>query len=226
MHSGTCYLELPICYGYGMMGHIQRHCRVSHQGEGRGTTQSSSPAAATSSAPLQLEVPPIPTGCGAARGESDQLHEPFSVSTPVGESITAVRVYRGCVVTVRGRDTMADLIELGMVDFDVPSIKDKGVGHSKIAFRTREGIMVDPQRIVAVKNWPRPTTPIEIHSFLGLVGYYRKFVKGFSTLASPLTKLTQKVVKFQWSDACERSFQELKSRLMTAPVLTLPDGTK
>ncbi|XP_070013060.1 uncharacterized protein [Nicotiana sylvestris] len=51
--------------------------------------------------------------------ESDQLHEPFSMSTPVGESIMAVRVYRGYVVTVRGRDTMANLIELGMVDFDV-----------------------------------------------------------------------------------------------------------
>ncbi|XP_070017152.1 uncharacterized protein [Nicotiana sylvestris] len=51
--------------------------------------------------------------------EPDQLHEPFSVSTPVGESITAARVYRGCVVTVRGRDTMDDLVELGMVDFDV-----------------------------------------------------------------------------------------------------------
>ncbi|XP_070050383.1 uncharacterized protein [Nicotiana tomentosiformis] len=69
-----------------------------------------------------------------------------------------------------------------------------------------EGIEVDPQKIAAVKNWPRPTTPTEIRSFLGLVGYYRKFVEGFSTLASPLAKLTQKAVKFQWSDACERSF--------------------
>ncbi|XP_070034701.1 uncharacterized protein [Nicotiana tomentosiformis] len=55
-----------------------------------------------------------------------------------------------------------------------------------------EGIKVDPQKIAAVKNWPRPTNPIEIRSFLGLAGYYRKFVEGFSTLASPLTKLTQK----------------------------------
>ncbi|XP_070057116.1 uncharacterized protein [Nicotiana tomentosiformis] len=62
---------------------------------------------------------------------------------------------------------------------------------------SREGIEVDPQKISAVKNWPRPTTPIEICSFLGLAGYYRKFVEKFSTLASPLTKLTQKAVKFQ-----------------------------
>ncbi|XP_070001756.1 uncharacterized protein [Nicotiana sylvestris] len=84
--------------------------------------------------------------------------------------------------------------------------------------------MVDPQKIAAVKNWPRPTTPTEIRSFLDLVWYYRRFVEGFSTLVSPLTKLTQKAVKFQWSDACERSFQELKSRLTTTSVLTLLEG--
>lgn len=85
---------------------------------------------------------------------------------------------------------------------------------------------MDPQKIAAVKDWPRPTTPTEIRSFLGLAGYYRRFVEGFSTLASPLTKLTQKAVKFQWSDACEKSFQELKSRLTSAPILTLPEGTE
>jgi len=88
-----------------------------------------------------------------------------------------------------------------------------------------EGIKVDPQKTEAVKNWPRPTTPTEIRSFLGLAGYYRRFVEGFSSLAAPLTKLTQKAVKFQWSDACEQSFQELKKRLTTAPVLTLPTGS-
>ncbi|XP_070013073.1 uncharacterized mitochondrial protein AtMg00860-like [Nicotiana sylvestris] len=60
-----------------------------------------------------------------------------------------------------------------------------------------EGFMVDPQKIAAVKNWPRPTTPTEIRRFLGLAGYYRRFVERFSTLASPLIKLTQKAVKFQ-----------------------------
>ncbi|XP_070040251.1 uncharacterized protein [Nicotiana tomentosiformis] len=60
-----------------------------------------------------------------------------------------------------------------------------------------EEIKVDPQKIVVVKDWPRPTTTTEIRSFLGLAGYYRRFLEGFSTLASPLTKLTQKAVKFQ-----------------------------
>nr|WMB96863.1 hypothetical protein [Solanum melongena] len=88
-----------------------------------------------------------------------------------------------------------------------------------------DGIRVDTQKIEVVKNWPRPTSPTEIRSFLGLSGYYRRFVEGFSSTSASLTKLTQKKVKFQWSDECERSFQELKTRLTTAPVLTLPDGT-
>ncbi|XP_070020833.1 uncharacterized mitochondrial protein AtMg00860-like [Nicotiana sylvestris] len=87
-----------------------------------------------------------------------------------------------------------------------------------------EGIKVDTQKIEAVKSWPRPTTPIEIRSFLSLAGYYRRFVEGFSSLLAPLTKLTQKATKFQWIEACEQSFQELKNRLTSAPVLALPEG--
>ena len=87
-----------------------------------------------------------------------------------------------------------------------------------------DGIRVDSQKIEAVKTWPRPTTPTEVRSFLGLAGYYRRFVEGFSSISAPLTRLTQKSAKFQWTDACERSFQELKDRLTSAPVLTLPEG--
>ncbi|XP_070057029.1 uncharacterized protein [Nicotiana tomentosiformis] len=142
--------------------------------------------------------------------EPEQLHKPFSVSTPVGESVMDAQVYRDCVITVHGRDTMTDLIELGMVDFDVIMKMDwLYLCFAKFDCRTRtvrEGNKVDPQKIAAVKNWSRPTTPTEIRSFLSLARYYRKFVEGLSTLASPLTKLTQKTVKFQWSDACEKSF--------------------
>ncbi|WMV41284.1 hypothetical protein MTR67_034669, partial [Solanum verrucosum] len=61
-------------------------------------------------------------------------------------------------------------------------------------------------------------------NFLGLASYYRRFIEGFSSIASPLTTLTQKKAKFEWSEACEKSFQELKDRLTSAPVLTLPEG--
>ena len=85
-------------------------------------------------------------------------------------------------------------------------------------------IRVDTQKIEAVKTWPRPTTPTEVRSFLGLAGYYRRFVEKFASISVPLTRLTQKAAKFQWTDACERSFQLLKDKLTTAPVLTLPEG--
>ena len=81
--------------------------------------------------------------------------------------------------------------------------------------------MVDPKKIEAVRDWVRPTSVTEIRSFLGLAGYYRRFVEGFSSIASPLTRiLTQKEVTFQWSDECEVSFQKLKTLLTTAPILT------
>ena len=65
----------------------------------------------------------------------------------------------------------------------------------------------------------------EIRNFLGLAGYYRRFVQDFSKIAAPLSGLTKKRVKFEWSDQCEQSFQELKNRLTSAPVLTLPDDS-
>ncbi|RVX19816.1 Retrovirus-related Pol polyprotein from transposon 17.6 [Vitis vinifera] len=90
---------------------------------------------------------------------------------------------------------------------------------------TKDGILVDPGKVDAVSNWRRPTTVTEIRSFLGLAGYYRRFFEGFSKIALPLTSLTQKGVKFEWSDGCERSFQELKNRLVTAPILTIPSSS-
>ncbi|KAL8103706.1 hypothetical protein AgCh_028053 [Apium graveolens] len=90
---------------------------------------------------------------------------------------------------------------------------------------SKEGIKVDPVKIEAVSKWEQPKTPMEIRSFLGLAGYYRRFVKDFSKIASPLTKLTRKNEKFIWMEKCEESFQELKRRLVTTPVLALPDET-
>ncbi|KAK8921802.1 hypothetical protein KSP39_PZI019922 [Platanthera zijinensis] len=85
-----------------------------------------------------------------------------------------------------------------------------------------DGLSVDPAKVSAVMDWKRPSTPTEIRSFLGLAGYYRRFVKGFSSLAAPLTRLTQKHARFEWTDQCEQAFSELKQRLCSAPVLALP----
>ena len=87
---------------------------------------------------------------------------------------------------------------------------------------SKDGIQVDPKKIEAVADWPRPTTITEIRSFLGLAG--RRFVKDFSKIAAPLTRLTQKNIKFVWTDRCEEHFQLLKDLLTSAPILTLPSG--
>ena len=78
---------------------------------------------------------------------------------------------------------------------------------------------MDPKKIEAVVNWKPPKNMSKVRSFLGLAGYYRKFVEGFFKITAPLTKLTRKDVKYDWVD-----FEELKSRLTSAPVLALPNG--
>ena len=89
---------------------------------------------------------------------------------------------------------------------------------------SKAGISVDPSKVEAVVDWARPTNVSEIRSFLGLAGYYRRFVEGFSRIAAPLTQLTHKDAKFRWTEECEKSFQELKQRLVTALVLTIPSN--
>ena len=87
-----------------------------------------------------------------------------------------------------------------------------------------KGIHVDPAKIESVKNWHTPKTPTEIRSFLGLAGYYRRFIKNFSRIAVPLTALTHKGKSFVWGTDQEEAFQILKQKLCNAPILTLPDG--
>ncbi|WZZ15423.1 hypothetical protein YC2023_108512 [Brassica napus] len=89
-----------------------------------------------------------------------------------------------------------------------------------------EGVAADPEKVQAIREWPRLTTVTEVRSFLGLAGYYRKFVKDFSSIAKPLTKLTGKGVPFLWVEETERAFKKLKEALTTAPVLALPEQGK
>ncbi|GJW14067.1 putative reverse transcriptase domain-containing protein [Tanacetum coccineum] len=89
-----------------------------------------------------------------------------------------------------------------------------------------EGIHVDPAKIEAIKDWASPKTPTKIRQFLGLAGYYRRFIEGFSKIARPMTKLTQKSVKFEWGEKAEAAFQLLKQKLCSAPILALPEGSE
>ena len=85
------------------------------------------------------------------------------------------------------------------------------------------GVSVDPDKVKVVMSWERSKLVFEIRSFLGLAGHYRRFIKDFSLLAAPMTRLTQKEVKFEWDDLCEKAFQELKRRLTSAPILIVPE---
>nr|GFB46164.1 putative reverse transcriptase domain-containing protein [Tanacetum cinerariifolium] len=89
-----------------------------------------------------------------------------------------------------------------------------------------QGTHLDLAKIKFVKDWASPKSPTEIHQFLGLAGYYRRFIKGFSKIAKPMTKLTQKKVKFELGDKQETAFQLLKHKLYSAPILALPEGSK
>ena len=84
------------------------------------------------------------------------------------------------------------------------------------------GVSVDPEKVEAMMSWERPKSIFEIRSFLGLTGYYRRFIEDFSRLTAPMTRLTQKEVKFEWNDLCEKAFQELKRRLTLASILIVP----
>ncbi|GKB04811.1 putative reverse transcriptase domain-containing protein [Tanacetum coccineum] len=87
-----------------------------------------------------------------------------------------------------------------------------------------QGLHVDPAKIEVVKNWTSTTTPTEVRQFLGLAGYYRRFIEGFSKIAKPLTKLTQKNKNYTWGEEQESAFQLLKQKLCEAPILALPEG--
>jgi hypothetical protein len=88
---------------------------------------------------------------------------------------------------------------------------------------TGGGIAVDQGKVRDVFNWELPSTVSEIRSFLGLAGYYRRFIEGFSKIVKPLTSLLEKDKKFIWSEAYQNSFDELRKRLTTALVLVMPD---
>ncbi|GJS81437.1 putative reverse transcriptase domain-containing protein [Tanacetum coccineum] len=105
-------------------------------------------------------------------------------------------------------------------EFWIPKVQFLGhVIHSR-------GIHVDPAKIESIKDWASPKTPTEIRQFLDLAGYYRRFIEGFSKIAKPMTKLTQKGIKFNLGEKKENAFQLIKQKLCSAPILALPKGSK
>ncbi|KAL2246237.1 UNVERIFIED_CONTAM: Transposon Tf2-12 polyprotein [Sesamum indicum] len=88
-----------------------------------------------------------------------------------------------------------------------------------------DGVMPDPSKVKAIMEWRVPKNATEVRSFLGLAGYYRRFVEGFSIIVGPLTKLLRNGVEFQWTEQCQQNFDKLKKRLTSNPILVLPFGS-
>jgi hypothetical protein len=110
--------------------------------------------------------------------------------------------------------------KLSKCDFWLREIKF--LGHTI----SQEGISVDPEKVQEVMDWKPPTTVRQIRSFLGLAGYYRRFILDFSRIAKLMTELLKKGVQFDWSQKCEDAFHVLRQHLTTTPVLAQPDNTK
>jgi hypothetical protein len=87
-------------------------------------------------------------------------------------------------------------------------------------------ISVDPAKVKEIVVWSIPTIVTEVRSFLGLAGYYQRFIEGFSKIAKPMTSLLEKEREFKWDEKCQESFDQLKKRLMSPPVLVMPDLQK
>ncbi|KAG8490973.1 hypothetical protein CXB51_014092 [Gossypium anomalum] len=111
---------------------------------------------------------------------------------------------------------------LDMFVVGVLALRSQILGH----IISGEGIWVDPNKISTIVDWKTLRNVSEVRSFLGLAGYYRCFVKGFSMIATPMTKLLQKDVKFEWSEKCHQSFEKLKALLTEASVLVQPGSRK
>nr|GEV10115.1 reverse transcriptase domain-containing protein [Tanacetum cinerariifolium] len=121
-------------------------------------------------------------------------------------------------------DQLQELADRGFIRSSYHQLRVRDEDIPKTAFRTSQGLHIDPAKIEAVKNWASPTTPTEIRQFLGLAGYYQRFIKDFSKIANSLTELTQKNKKYIWGEDQETAFQLLKQKLCEALILALPEG--
>jgi hypothetical protein len=97
--------------------------------------------------------------------------------------------------------------------------KNRYLGH----IISKDGTVVDLEKIEAIREWSAPKNMMEVRSFMGLAGYYKRFIRGFSRIAHPITSLQRKEKKVHWTKECERSFQQLKQLLTSAPILSITD---
>nr|GEV92080.1 putative reverse transcriptase domain-containing protein [Tanacetum cinerariifolium] len=122
--------------------------------------------------------------------------------------------------------TNAPAVFMDLMNRDEKEHKEHLKAILELLKREKLGIHVDPAKIESIKDWASPKTPTEIHQFLGLAGYYRRFIEGFLKITKSMMKLTQKGIKFDWGEKEENAFQLIKQKLCSVLILSLPKGSK
>nr|GEU46571.1 putative reverse transcriptase domain, ribonuclease H-like domain, aspartic peptidase domain protein [Tanacetum cinerariifolium] len=141
----------------------------------------------------------------------------YAVELADGRSSETNVVLRGCTLGLLGHPFDIDLMPIELGSFNVIIGMDWLAKYHALIICDEKVVF----KIESIKDWASPKTPTRIHQFLGLSGYYRRFIKGFSKIARPMTKLTQKIVKFDWGEKVEAAFQLLKQKLCNATILAL-----
>nr|GEZ67587.1 putative reverse transcriptase domain-containing protein [Tanacetum cinerariifolium] len=196
----TAYQGVPTCFKCGAQGHFKNNCSKLENRNQRNKNQGNQSQAGNGNAAARAY------GVGTAGGNPDA-----NVMTEHEEHLKLI------LELLKKEKLYAKFLKC---EFWIPKVQF--LGH----VIDGRGIHVDPAKIESIKDWASPKTPTEIRQFLGLVGYYRRFIEGFSKIAKPMTKLTQKKVMFDWGDKQEGAFQLLKQKLCSAPILALPNGAE
>ncbi|GKA16104.1 putative reverse transcriptase domain-containing protein [Tanacetum coccineum] len=185
-----------------------------------------------SNGPLMLYVSKMILASNKDRMEENEIVKENEVIWSWGAG-TEVQLVREEDIPKTAFGTRYDHYEFQVMPFgltNAPTNKREHEEHLKLILRLLkeefEGIHVDPAKIESIKDWASPKTPTEIRQFQGLAGYYRRFIEGFSKIAKPMTKLTQKGVRFDWGEKEEAAFQLLKQKLCSTPILALPEGSE
>ncbi|XP_028119276.1 uncharacterized protein LOC114316792 [Camellia sinensis] len=179
-HRGTCHWKSRACYQYGKTGHLIRDCPQRNQrNDNRAATSS---AGSTPTTNTKTPVKP--------NNNKDTVRQGRVFALVPGDVQNAATVVSSTFM-VHGHSASV------LFDSEVAFL-----GH----IITKEGVSVDPHKIEAIVKWPTPTNVTEVRSFMGLAGYYRRFVQDFSKIAVPLTQLTRKGVAFEWSEERESAF--------------------